>query len=54
MMLYLHQLHGLHLDIGTKNTDSYVMKELVMIYTIRAWILQLLPPRLTHWLVIGK
>lgn len=37
-----------------KNTDSYVMKELVMIYTIRAWILQLLPPRLTHWLVIGK
>tara|TARA_B100000941_G_C28417524_1_gene506949 strand:+ start:775 stop:1020 length:246 start_codon:yes stop_codon:yes gene_type:complete len=37
-----------------KNTDSYVMKELVMIYSIRASVLQWLPPRLTHWLVIGK
>ena len=37
-----------------KNIDRYVMKELVMIYRIRAFVLQWLPPRLTHWLVTGK
>ena len=37
-----------------KNTDELCMKELLQIYTIRAWVLQWLPPRLTHWLVTGR
>ena len=37
-----------------KNTDELCMKELLQIYTIRAWILQWLPPRITHWLVTGQ
>ena len=37
-----------------KNCDRLLMKELLQIYRIRAWVLQWLPPRLTHWLVTGS
>ena len=37
-----------------KNVDELGMKELVQIYKLRAWVLQWLPPRLTHWLITGS
>jgi hypothetical protein len=40
-------------SVWHKNADELLMKELVQIYSIRAWIFQWLPPRLVHWMVIG-
>ena len=43
-----------HWRIFHKNIDILLMKELLQLYTIRAWVLQWLPPRFTHWLITGK
>ena len=37
-----------------KNVDIYVMKELVLIYKIRAWLLQFTTPRVSHWIITGR
>ena len=37
-----------------RNVDSYLMKELVWRYSIRAWIWQWLPPRVSHFIVTGR
>ena len=37
-----------------KNVDIYVMKELVFIYKIRAWLLQFTTPRVSHWIITGR
>ena len=34
-----------------RNADIYVAKELVLRYTIRAWILQWFSPRVSHWII---
>ena len=37
-----------------KNVDMYVMKELVTIYKLRAWLLQFTSPRVSHWIITGR
>ena len=37
-----------------KDVDVLLMKELLQIYSIRAWCLQWFPPRFVHWLIVGK
>ena len=37
-----------------RNVDIYVMKELVLRYSIRAWLLQWFSPRVSHWIITGK
>ena len=37
-----------------KNVDIYVMKELVFIYKIRAWLLQFTTSRVSHWIITGR
>ena len=36
-----------------KNADIYVMKEILFMYKVRAWILQFTPPRVSYWIVTG-
>ena len=43
-----------HWRIRHKNKDLLSMKELVHIYSIRAFIMQWLSPRFTYWLVMRK
>ena len=40
-------------SLSHNNIDEYGMKELLQIYTLRARLLQWLPPKITHWLVVG-
>ena len=36
------------------NVDIYVMKELVLRYKLRAWLLQFTSPRVSHFIVTGR
>ena len=36
------------------NVDVYVMKELVLRYKLRAWLLKFTSPRVSHWIITGR
>ena len=36
------------------NVDVYVMKELVLRYKLRAWLLKFTSPRFSHWIITGR
>ena len=36
------------------NVDIYVSRELVLRYSVRAWMLQWLSPRISHWIITGR
>ena len=39
--------------IWHKNVDNLKCKELLFMYKLRSYLLRLLPPKITHWLVSG-